>query len=320
MKACLLIVCIGLAHCIYCQLPATIYPSLSVHASSRGMAMGDQGIADATGTQTLLYNPAIMAFGQYNHELSVGYMPWLSGIAPDMRLMNLSYLHPVSETSAMGLSLSYLDLGQIDLRDNNGATLASFRAKDYHLDLSYALQLAEQHSIAVTMKAIGQNQFGNTILNHYSVAASLHYYGWINLHSETRKLKIGASLSDIGAAKDLPSTLGIGIAYEQVNEAGDKWVLGVDATSPMQQLGKNMRLTTGIEYGFAERFFLRSGLSLESMNRKFFSIGTGYKGFISDQAWGVDLYYLLPIKDSGGVSAFQNQFGITLGIQIGNFQ
>ncbi len=326
MKALLCILCCLWIHRTDAQTvkpTVSSFPSLTVRSAGRGMAMGDNGIAIAEGTESLLYNPAITAFTHYQHQLSFRYMPWLTGISNDVRMMGVGCLHSLTETSSMGLNLSYLDLGQIDLRDDNGATLASYRARDYHADLSYALQLAEQHSVSVTMKFLGQNQFGSIPFTHYSFCGDISYFGFIRLGSDNQKISFGAVLTNLGAKGNLPTSAGIGIGYSKINESGDVLTLGIDASRLVTDNWKGIRVTAGAEYGFAESFFIRGGISLENKNsgeRKFFSIGTGYKGYVKDQGWDIDLHYLLPFGFSGGVSPFQNCYGLSFSINIGNFQ
>lgn len=302
------------------QVPVTSFPSLSLHPNSRAMAMGDMGIASSVGTQSLLYNPASSAFGSYQHQLSVSYLPWLSAISKDTRVLNAAYLYAVTEQSAMGVNLTYLDMGQIDLRDNTGATLASYRARDYHLGISYALQFASQHSLSSTIKFLGQH---NGIEKRFSFSGDIGYYGYGTIGSENRRILLGATVTNLGPKINLPLTAAVGIGYLQIYESGDRLTAGMDLSRLIKDDWKGLRISTGMEYGFAETFFLRGGLSLESAtkgDRKYFSFGAGYKGFVSDQSWGVDLFYLVPFGMRAGISPFQNVYGLSLLINIGSYQ
>lgn len=305
------------------QIPGTQvtrFPSLSVHPSSRAMGMGDLGVATSVGTQSLLYNAAVGAFASYQHQLSVSYLPWLSAISNDTRLMNAAYLQAVSESSVMGVNLTYLDMGQIDIRDNTGATLASYRTRDYHLGISYALQMASQHSLSTTLKLLGQQ---NPTENRFSLSGDIGYYGFAKLSSELQRILFGASISGLGPKIDLPAMMTIGIGYSRVSETGDQLIAGIDLSRLLKDVGLAVRLNAGLEYVFSEIFFLRGGVSLENAergDRKYFSFGAGYKGFVGDQSWGIDLHYLLPFGKRAGISPFQNACGLTLHVNIGSYQ
>jgi hypothetical protein len=300
----------------------TTYPSLSLHTTSRGMAMGDAGVASAEGTQQLLYNPAKTAFTQYFHGVSIGYMPWLTGITQDARMMNVSYVGNM-ENAAWGISLNYLDMGQMDTRDENGATLNSYAAREYNIGGSFAIRLNENHSLSTTLRFLSQNVFIPNPKNTYSASGDVGYYGFAKAGGGASKIEWGATVANLGTAKmNLPSTAGIGIGY--VNQSDrNSFTVSIDANKLLKSNWSSLRYSAGIEYGFQEQFFLRSGVSIENVvsgNRKFFSFGAGYKGFVSDQAWNIDFHYLLPFAYGTGVSPYQNGFGLTLSIHFGNFQ
>ncbi|MEO8173471.1 MAG: PorV/PorQ family protein [Sediminibacterium sp.] len=300
----------------------TTFPSLVVHANSRGMSMGDNGIASASGNQALSYNPAQSAFTQNFHQANLSYMPWLTGISNDTRMLNVNYLAGLNN-SALGFNLNYLDLGAIETRDDNGATLASYKARDFNMGVSYALQFASQHALSVTMKFIGQNQFEHTPVNTYSFCGDIGYYGFMNLGGENKKLQWGAIISNLGPKINLPTTAGIGIGYTSASENSDQLSISLDATRLLADDWSGLRLSAGMEYAFAEQFFLRGGVAIENKNkgnRKFISLGAGYKGFVSDQSFGLDVHYLVPFGTVAAVSPFQNAWGITLGINMGSFQ
>lgn len=300
----------------------TSFPSLVIKASSRGMGMGDAGIACAEGTQELLYNPAKTAFTQYFHGFSVGYMPWLTGVAIDTRMMNAAYVGN-AENMSWGVSLNYLNMGQMDTRDDNGATLTSYSAREYNIGGSLAIRLNDNHALSTTLRFLAQNAYLPNPTNTYSACGDIGYYGFSQVGGGASKIEWGATVSNLGSAKlKLPATAGIGIGY--VAQADhNSFTLSIDASRLLKDSWKSLRYVAGIEYGFQEQFFLRGGVSIENIssgNRKFLSFGAGYKGFVSDQAWNIDFHYLVPFGNGSGLSPYQNGWGLTLGIHLGNFQ
>lgn len=339
------------------QSPApviTAFPSLRIPASSRGLAMGDGGIASATENNQVWYNVAKSAFIQNFHQVAVNYTPWLQSISNDTRFINLNYLGNVFNTSALGLSVSYLDLGRMTTRDNNGATIAEYRAREYNVGVSYGLQLNEQMSLGLSLRLLGQNMFTDAPKNVFSVCGDISYYQFARLSNQNQKIEWGVVVSNIGpklnvdgsASKTfLPTNLGIGVSYVGVNDndgsqltaaidlnkllvpsvnATDKGIFsGMFSSFSEPDQFKTIRISTGIEYGYMNQFFLRGGLSLENKykgNRTYFGLGVGYKGLILDQSWGIDFHYLVPFGTIAAVSPFQNSFGFSLGLSFGNFQ
>jgi hypothetical protein len=313
------------------QVVVTAFPSLQIPASSRGLGMGDAGIASATENQQLYYNVAKTAFTQNFHQASVTYMPWLTGISNDTKFMNVNYLANISNSSAFGVALTYLNLGEMSLRDDNGATLANYRASEYNLMGSYALQIGAKASLGVSFHVLGQNAFITAPKNSYSVCGDISYYQYKELGDASKILSWGAVVSSLGPKVNtvagyasLPANVSVGVAYKN-NDAnsGDQYCFSLDASRLIAEDWKGVRLSAGGEYGFAGQFFLRGGASLENSykgNRKFFALGAGYKGFLSDQSWGLDFHYLLPFGSSAAVSPFQNAWGFTLSLSFGNFQ
>jgi len=150
-----LILFLFLAPALVTAQQVTTFPSLTIPASSRGLGMGNVGIASATENQALWYNVSKTAFAENIHQASVSYTPYLAGISNDIRFMNANYLNSMTNSSALGFSLNYLDLGNIETKDDNGATLAMYHAREFNLATSYALELDPQNSIGATLRFLG---------------------------------------------------------------------------------------------------------------------------------------------------------------------
>lgn len=309
----------------------TAYPSLLIPASSRGMGMGDAGIAAATENQQLYYNVAKTAFTQNFHQASATYMPWLAAISNDTKFMNVNYLANISNTSSFGVALSYLSLGELSLRDDNGATLSSYRASEYNLMGSYALQIGSKASLGASFRVLGQNAFITEPKNNFTICGDLSYYQFRELGDASTILSWGAVVSNLGPKVNtaggeaaLPATIGLGIAYKKMDAgSSDQYAFSFDAKRLIADEWSGVRFSAGGEYGFAGAFFLRGGVNYENSekgNRKFFALGAGYKGFISDQSFGLDFHYLTAFGTLTAISPYQNGWGFTLSLNFGNFQ
>ena len=305
----------------------SIFPSLGIPASARGLGMGDLGLASATENQQLGYNPAKTAFTNNYHQASISYLPWMTGVSSDTRFLNANYLANISSSSAMGLSLYYLRMGDLVIRDANGAILSDYQGSEYHLDGAYALQLGANASLGACFRVLGQNLYGTIAKNNLSVAGDLSYYQFLELGDISQRLEWGIVVSNLGPKVNnnpLPLQAGFGIGYSNTDATtNDRYVFSVDFRRLVNEDWKALRINVGGEYGYDSRFFLRGGVSLENPNkgdRKFFSLGIGYKGLVADQSWGFDLYYLVPFGVSTIVSPFQNAYGFTLSLSFGNFQ
>lgn len=296
------------------------FPSLSIHGSAAGWGMGDAGIAVVTPAQALNYNVAKCAFTQYFHSTSASYIPWMRSITDDAKFIRADYLGSINNSSAAGFTINYLDLGNVAMRNDYGATLGLYRSGEFNVGGSYALQLGANHSLGTTMRLIGSRYFEDGIVSRYSLCGDIGYYGFASI-SDAGKLEWGATVTSIGPAINLPTTAGIGLGYSFHDQASNQFNFAVDASRLLND--KSIRINGGAEWGYAEQFFLRGGLSLESAdkgNRKFFSLGCGYKGFVSDQAYALDLFYLVPFGTKAVQSPYQQTLGLTLSLNLGSFQ
>ena len=93
-------------------------PFLLIAADARSAAMGDMGVATSADAFSQQYNPAKFAFSLQKQGFSVSYTPYLSSIANDISLGQLTYYNRINERSAFAGTLRYFGLGDIELRNN----------------------------------------------------------------------------------------------------------------------------------------------------------------------------------------------------------
>jgi len=132
-------------------------PFLLIAADARSAGMGDQGVATSTDAFSQQYNPAKYAFALSKHGLSVSYTPYLTGIANDISLGQLTYYNRINERSAFAGSLRYFGLGDIELRENPDDPARVVSPAELAADLSYSLKLSERFAMAVGARFISSN-------------------------------------------------------------------------------------------------------------------------------------------------------------------
>lgn len=134
-------------------------PFLTIAADARAAGMGDQGVATSTDVFSQQWNPAKYAFALKEHGLSFSYTPYLTDIANDISLGQVTYYNRFNERSAFAGSLRYFGLGDIELRqtgDPNEVPLTR-SPNELAVDLSYSLKLDEQFSMAIAGRYIRSN-------------------------------------------------------------------------------------------------------------------------------------------------------------------
>lgn len=132
-------------------------PFMLIAADARSAGMGDIGVASSADAFSQQYNPAKYAFSLQKQGFSVSYTPYLSSIANDISLAQLTYYNRINERSAFAGSFRYFGLGDIEKTNDIGDPLGTVSPSEFLIDGSYALKLSEQFSMAVAGRYIRSN-------------------------------------------------------------------------------------------------------------------------------------------------------------------
>lgn len=132
-------------------------PFLTIAADARSAGMADQGVATSTDVFSQQWNPAKYAFALKEQGLSFSYTPYLTNIANDISLGQVTYYNRINDRSAFAGSLRYFGLGDIEIRDNPDQEAIIRSPNELAVDLSYALKLDEQFSMAIAGRFISSN-------------------------------------------------------------------------------------------------------------------------------------------------------------------
>jgi hypothetical protein len=137
----------------------TAVPFLLVSADARAAGMADIGVATSADAFSQQWNPAKYAFATDKQGVSISYTPYLTNLANDISLGQLTYYNKISERSAFAGSLRYFGFGEIELRQTGEAN-EQFRTvspNEFAIDGSYSLKLSETFSMAVAGRYIRSN-------------------------------------------------------------------------------------------------------------------------------------------------------------------
>jgi hypothetical protein len=135
----------------------TAVPFLLVSADARAAGMGDMGVATSADAFSQQWNPAKYAFATDAKGFSISYTPYLTDLANDISLGQLTYYNRINERSAFAGSLRYFGFGEIQLRENAFDEPRIVSPNEFALDGSYSLKLSETFSMAVAGRYIRSN-------------------------------------------------------------------------------------------------------------------------------------------------------------------
>jgi hypothetical protein len=132
-------------------------PFLLIAADARSAGLADMGVATSADAFSQQYNPAKFNFAKSAQGLSVSYTPYLTSIANDISLAQLTYYNRINDRNSFSAGLRYFGLGEIQLSDASGSSLGVVEPNEFALEGSYALKLSEKFSMGVEAKYIRSN-------------------------------------------------------------------------------------------------------------------------------------------------------------------
>lgn len=134
-------------------------PFLLVAADARAAGLADQGVATSADVFSQQWNPAKYAFSLDKQGFSISYTPYLTDLANDISLGQLTYYNKINEKSAFATSFRYFGFGGIELRQTGDPTepTREVSPNEFALDGSYSLKLSDHFSMAVVGRFINSN-------------------------------------------------------------------------------------------------------------------------------------------------------------------
>ncbi len=132
-------------------------PFLLIAADARAAGLADQGVATTADNFSQQWNPAKYAFATDKQGFSVSYTPYLTQLVNDISLGQVNYYNRFNERSAVGVSLRYFGLGEIELRQNFDDVPNVVKPNELAFDASYSLKLSNSFAMSVAGRYIRSN-------------------------------------------------------------------------------------------------------------------------------------------------------------------
>jgi len=314
-------------------------PFLLIAPDARPGGMGEAGVATATNATAIWWNPGGLAF-QYDDpevdsrgEASLMHVKWL----PQFNFSDLWYdflaaRYYIDDIGMIGMSITYLNLGENHATDENGNDLGTFDSFEYAVTLSYATKLKENLGLGLNLKYIQSNltdknlQVGAENRDGRSSSFAVDIgVKWVPAYDFLgNRVSFGANLANIGPkmtyideaqADPLPTNLKMGLAYKIINDEFNKITLVYDLNKLLvvrneegsdgvlesvaysawteKDSFKKIQHSIGLEYWYGSLIALRAGYFYEDANY-------GGRQFLT---FGAGLKYYIFGIDFGYISA-----------------
>lgn len=160
----------------------TAVPFLMIGPDARAGGLGDGGVATSADANSMHWNPAKYVRATEKQGFAISYTPWLRNLVNDINLAYVTYFNRLDRMNAIGFSLTYFTLGEIQFTDQNGESLGYFKPNEFSFDGTYSRLLSDNLSLAVAARFIysnltaGQNVQGVETTAGISVAADIALY------------------------------------------------------------------------------------------------------------------------------------------------
>lgn len=182
---------------------------LKIGVGARAIAMGSSQVAVVNDASSLYWNPSGMANTKTNQML-LSNNNWIADISHNF----LAVTAPVGEWGVVGLSISYLSMGDMKVTtwDNTYGTGETFSSHSTAIGIAWARQMSDRFKVGVQVKYLNE-AISNSSANTFAVDVGSQYeIGW---------LRIGMSIQNFGP---------------QTNIAGRDLLVRID---PMPDVGSN---------------------------------------------------------------------------------
>lgn len=229
------------------RIISTGVPFLLVAADARAAGLADQGVATSSDVFSQQWNPAKYAFALDKQGLSISYTPYLTDLANDISLGQLTYYNRINEKSAFAGSFRYFGFGDIELRKDPNDTPNIVSPNEFALDGSYSLKLSETFSMAVAGRYIRSNlkvaseEVDATAAKSFAVdVAGFYQSEEIAYNDFNGRWRAGFNVQNLGpkisydnddiSSNFLPANLRVGGGFDFILDDYNKFAVSVEFT------------------------------------------------------------------------------------------
>jgi hypothetical protein len=320
----------------------TAVPFLRISPDARASGMGDIGLSTTPDAYSSFWNLAKTPFSKNKTSIGFTYAPWLKALGlSDVYLATLGFNTKLGDgESAIGASLRYFSLGNIQFTDYAGNNISQFRPREMAFDFGYARKLSDRLSLGVALRYINSNLVSGNVggVNYKAGNAiagdiSLYYDGVTEKNGGG--FAWGVALSNLGSKigytndnqnKDyIPANLGIGFQYTFAIDEVNKLNVAFDIN---KLLVPAPPLATGDQYQDSVSLAEYRSSSVISSWGKSFSDGNGIMKslqvsvgaeYVYNDQFSVRAGYFMEDKSEGNRKYFTLGAGIKYNVMNFNF-
>lgn len=249
---------------------------LKIGVGARYLAMGEASVASTGDAFSLYWNPAALGEIEGN-QFALAHTNWVL----DITLNYFAYARRVEGIGVLAVGITALNVPEQEITTvlQQDGTGLFFDANSYAVTVGFARELTNKFTFGASFKYINES-----IANERATGFGIDM-GTI-LHTGLRSLRLGMNISNLGGnmrfsgpnltdqlqngnnttdvqivveESSLPLIFRVGVAYDLQLTSTQRLTLASELKHPNDNVEQG---SLGLEYGFNERFFLRSGYKI----------------------------------------------------------
>lgn len=247
------------------------------HYNSRLYGSGESMLVERNDFNNIDIFPASIA-GINEQELSMGYIKWLDLL----NIIRAGYAYNLKDIGVIGGTINLGTLKETENYDRYGNLLGNVKNSDVLLNIGYGKKIKNNIHTGMNVKYLNMNVCGykaSWIGAGFSGLISLGIPG-INVEA-VENFNLGIGIQDINLLKakfdkdssGYPMKLNAGIVYKFLKIMGIETKVGTTYTY-MTKYNRHY-VSTGLEFGYKELLYLRSGYYISGRYTDKIAIGVG---------------------------------------------
>lgn len=170
----------------------TAVPFLMISPDSKQGGMGDVGAATDPDINSIHWNGSKLAFADKQFGLGFTVTPWLRLLVPDINLYYLAGYGKIGKkgNQAIGASLRYFSLGNIELTNATGVKTGDFKPNEFAVDIAFSQKLSKNFSLGIASRFINSS-ISRVYFNGSSGNAASTVAVDLSMYYRSNKFKMG---------------------------------------------------------------------------------------------------------------------------------
>ena len=188
---------------------------LRIEPDSRSAGMGNTGVAVADNANAMFWNPAGLSF-QKNTQVGVTHANWLPEFDAGLFYEYLVGTYHVDGVGTFGGHVTYLNLGEIEIRNSEGIEQGTYNSYELAVGTSYGYRVSDRLGLGTSLRMIYSKLAPSDNQNGSGTAATLA--GDVSALYRTAPFSLGGSEATFSAGANL-ANMGGRMQYREVKQA-----------------------------------------------------------------------------------------------------